>query len=527
MRMTHLEITLIDDVVLSAHSATVGAHESLSYIPGATLLGVAARKLYRTLNLDDSFTAFHSGKIRFCNGLPMIGEMRTSPMPLAFHLGKSDLQKAMQLGNGVNASTQLDAYNLARLNTPENIQLKAIREGYIDTSGKRISPLKTYRMKTAINAVERRAAEGQLFGYQALAARQRFGAMIAADDSIDDFLFKRVTESVCGLISIGRSRSAEYGRVYIELRKPFNVFPIRYDTSTLVLLAISDLALVNHAGQPTLTPSGQAFGLSGARVDFAKSFIRTRSYSPYNAKRCAHDVERHVITQGSVITLNGHFSDSEITQLDSGVGIHREAGLGEVLVNPEFLAEKRVSISYVAAVEGVTEKSIPTGTKASKQCEAFITWLRGRVVGTDTELAAGFVVAKTWCRLLADHQVSARRYLGTPAGGFIGPSASQWGVVYHLSKNASDFVQLRKKLRDTIKESAEGWQEKFTDDKAVSTFHSWFLANIDALDTLNLGDLSTPQSNRRNIAAIREFAKLAMDDAQQWRSASRPSQREL
>src|SRR5579885_854668 len=65
MKRKVLRLTLLDDVALSERAASAGPHLGLDYIPGATLLGAAARRLYDSLSRDDAFLAFHSGKVRF------------------------------------------------------------------------------------------------------------------------------------------------------------------------------------------------------------------------------------------------------------------------------------------------------------------------------------------------------------------------------------------------------------------------------------------------------------------------------
>jgi len=518
MKTACLEIMLIDDIVLSAHAATVGAHESLSHIPGAALLGVVASKIYRALRPEDAFAVFHSGKVRFGNGLPLLGQMRTVPMPLAFHLAKA--AKPISDGNSKRVAEQ--AYNLAKGEMPHSLQLRALREGFIDADGRRVTPTKTYRMKTAISAAEQIATEGQLFGYQALAAGQRFGAFITGDDSINGSLFSRITESLCGEVRFGRSRSAEYGRVRISERTAFTAFPVEAATSKVVLLAMSDLALVDEAGHPILTPSGAALGLPGAQVDFARTFVRSRSYAPYNAKRRAYDMERHVIVQGSVITLNGTFTADQIAALANGVGIHREAGLGEVLVNPALLANQSVTIEDLAADKAVGAEAVQPKlprAAATGEGEAFIAWLRARDVGISPEMKGAFADAKGLLKTLSDHQSSARRYLGLLSGSPVGPSTSQWGTIYNAGKKAREFALLLSILRENIKENAQGWEEQFVIDKELTTFRTWFLAEAEKLANVQP---QSPEANRRAITTIREFAKLAMDAARQHQSNSDP-----
>jgi len=61
-----LHLTLLEDCVLSERNATEGGHRGLDRIPGQTLLGAAAARLYGKLaaNGDDAYTAFHSELVK-------------------------------------------------------------------------------------------------------------------------------------------------------------------------------------------------------------------------------------------------------------------------------------------------------------------------------------------------------------------------------------------------------------------------------------------------------------------------------
>ena len=478
MNTAYLELNLIDDIVLSAHSATVGAHESLSHIPGATLLGVAAGKLYRDLRPEESFIAFHSGRVRFSNGLPLRGGCRTAPVPLSFHTEKS---------------TTTPFYNLAAADMPEGKQPKAVREGFIDASGQVEKPHKTYRMKTAIDAAQRRAAEAQLFGYQALAGGQQFGAVITADADVDKALFIKIVAALCGEVRLGRSRSAEYGRVQVvERSKAFTPLPKASVAVKITILAMSDLAVVDAAGEPLLTPTGAALGFGSATVDFAHTFIRTRAYAPYNAKRRTHDLARQVICQGSVITLEGAFTEADCRALNNGVGIHRESGLGEVLVNLQMLADKKIEAKAKA-------KEVSSHATVSPSKTEFTKWLRTRDVGVTDAMAASLAMARKQFGEFNAHQKSARRYLGLGAAEHVGPSASQWGVIFNAAKAAVDAKALHLELTKAIDGKAKNWEDKFAAETGLKSFHTWYFGWHTATGP--------------DVATIREFAKLAMDHA--------------
>jgi hypothetical protein len=55
MGILYFKAELLDDIVLSQRTATVGEHKSLDYIPGSVFLGIAASKHYSKINKDDAW----------------------------------------------------------------------------------------------------------------------------------------------------------------------------------------------------------------------------------------------------------------------------------------------------------------------------------------------------------------------------------------------------------------------------------------------------------------------------------------
>jgi len=161
---------------------------------------------------------------------------------------------------------------------------------------------------------------------------QRFIAQIEADADFDPALFARITQVLQGQLFLGRSRSAEYGRVRVEHRtREHAEQPGPVNGFMLTLWLLSDLAPCNAHGQPTLELDVAGLGLpAGSRIDLAKTFTRTRRYSPWNAKRHGFDTERQVLMAGGVIYIElpeGTDTPALAAQLSRGIGLHREGGL--------------------------------------------------------------------------------------------------------------------------------------------------------------------------------------------------------
>jgi CRISPR-associated protein Csx10 len=316
MKTLTITLKLLDDTVISERAATQGGHRCLDYIPGANLLGWSATQLYPTLSKHDAWSLFHSGMVRFGNALPLTATGAVGrPMPLCWHENKG--------GNRAIQDSQIQPgslMNLLHCEPDADVQPRQLRAGYVSEQGEVVKPNRMLRMKTAIDPDQGRAANAQLFGYEAIVAGTRFQAKLTADDTIDPSLLEKLRTSLCGQIRLGRSRSAQYGGVQALTNSWREETPTNKPQSNLILWLQSDLALVNEAGSPTLVPEAQLLGLtSGARYQADRSFVRYRRYTPYNQARRSHDVERQVISQGSVLcyaldTLN-YFDPALFTDL--------------------------------------------------------------------------------------------------------------------------------------------------------------------------------------------------------------------
>ena len=349
MKEQTIVIELQEDTVISATSATAGAHASLDYIPGATLLGAAAARLYRQLG-SQAFEVFHGNAARFSDALPLIDDRPAWPVPLCWHEQK--FSPARVDGRVVGK----EVVNLAIGKRPERTQIKQLRDAHVDlATGRWVKPTLRLRMKTALE--QGSAKESHLFGYEALPAGCRFVATIAArDNQLLDQLINVFSDGIL----IGRSRSAEYGRASVDIRD-IPISTTRSDSGKFSFLYLaSDLCLLDDHGQPCLSPEGRQLGLDRLALVPEKSFLRTRDYAPWNAYRRAHDMERQVIVRGSVLALAGTISEADVTRLErEGLGLYRNQGLGQVRINPAFVVDPGAAIQSRETASDFNRSSPP------------------------------------------------------------------------------------------------------------------------------------------------------------------------
>ncbi|MCU7960114.1 MAG: hypothetical protein KZQ58_08970 [gamma proteobacterium symbiont of Bathyaustriella thionipta] len=255
-----------------------------------------------------------------------------------------------------------------------------------------------------------------------------------------------------GEVLLGRSRSAEYGRVRIRTMELDRPSPGSISNEALTLWLLSDVALIDSQGRMSIEPNGDTLGIPDAAVAWDKTFVRTRRYSPWNAARHGFDRERQVLTAGSVIHLNlkTALSVEMISRLHQGLGLYREAGLGRVWVNPPMLADEHPSFKSTNRPD--------TAVSPGKPDDPLIAWLQSR--RTDWKEQAE-EEARRLAESIAAAIKRARHFAGVAPALPYGPSKSQWGTVMHAAKNAHSSQALQQKLFEgdaaVIKPKGEGW----------------------------------------------------------------------
>lgn len=434
MRGFAYEIELLEDVVASASGATAGGHRSLDYLPGAMFLGTAASKLYSKLTADEAFTVFHSGRVRFLTAFPLGPDGQPClPLPRSFHLEKYG---TLRLGDGLPDKASDDLQNLARpvANGGKQMERPEPVEGrFLSASGEIVRTPKGRTLRTAIDPATRRRAETQLFGYEAIRAGTRFLAEVHLDDGVDSSLEGALKKTLCEtVIRLGRSKLKEYGNARTGPAQPLAAWQVNNSGDDLLLIYLrSDLALLDRVtGQPTLEPTPRMFELpEGAEIAWEHTFLRARRFSPINSKRRRPDLEHQVLVQGSVIAFrfpNGSPPDLEElrARLAPGIGAYRAEGLGQLLVEPAFLAERLVAKKAFAAAGAASAFASSARLEAEK--EDLLIWAVGHAkLRRDREEA--YEQAGKWLETLS------RKAMASNA-----PGRSQWGLVRERALIAED-----------------------------------------------------------------------------------------
>ena len=415
------------DIVLHASSNTEGNIERFDYIAGSNFLGMAARA-YDEFK-EKAFDVFHSGAVRFGDAHIMHGGEATHHVPFSWFA-----PKGVSLEDAIKEHALYNDHFITEDEYKKFIadgeQLKQQRSGYVTAAGTMAKIEHRYAQKSSYDKRNRRSKDGYMFGYYALPKGTQWHFTVEIDDDNIDSELIRTT--LLASKRLGKSRSAEYGRITIEEAAPIvplpqQLSPIKIDGRFYIFLyAQSRLALYDEHGRESYRPSLKSLGLDGGKIAWELSQIRTDRYTPYNAARKVRDPERLVILKGSVIAVEvaedfdvAHYQEA----VSRGIGLYRSEGHGKVLVNPEFIASREPKFA-----SGNGEKGNSKTVKG--EAGAVHSWLRQQRAAQESE----YEMLKAVREFIANNSVSGNK--------------SQWGQVRSLCRSASTNEEIYDKLFD-------------------------------------------------------------------------------
>ena len=433
MKELKFKCTLLSDVILNRKSATTGPNETLDFIPGSNFLGIAASRLYTQVSAEEAGILFHSGKVRFGDAHPSLGNFRGLRVPASMYFPK--------LGG---PETELFIHHLIPPTSDlSDRQLKQSRRGFFDFSDSGDCPVArlvktetSFAVKSAYDRDRRRSKDEQLFGYQSLRKGLTLYFSVEIDDEAHDSV-KDIEDKILGALSgerqIGRSRSAQYGLVRIE-RADFAEAPCEAPIhiggiKSVAVYADSRLIFLDEFGLPTFRPTARMIGLKG-EVDWEKSQIRTFRYAPWNFKRQCFDTDRCGIEKGSVIVVD--LPEDYDPELRSRyVGDYVNEGFGRVIYNPVFLkADANGNALFRLDMNPAAETA--AAQPAPLSSSPLFRYLDGMKKRVDETMQI-YEMVNDW---------TARNARKFTKGDF----ASQWGNIRSLAISAFDIGELKKEL---------------------------------------------------------------------------------
>ncbi len=415
---------LKSDIIISERTATEGSQKTLDFIPGSSFMGLVAGKLYKELTKEQSKIVFHDASVQFGDAHLICNGQRTIKIPLSWYVPKrtSSLRELVLKEDGLNP-------------------YKQCRDGYIAFFNNSFTWLKTgkrFSLKSAYDLKSRKSMDKQMFGYQSLVSGSRWGFDVRFRN-IPEETEKKIVSSLVGEGRLGKSRSAEYGLVWIAQGEYTECFQLGNIADVCYIYAESRLIFLDRNGQFCLQPEIAQFGIENAEIDWQESRIRVFQYAPFNSKRQTRDAERCGIEKGSVIVVRkkpGFNLDRSV--IDHGVGAFRGEGFGRVMINPVFLQaneDGRIPFYYTDAEEaGGKDISMIESVQMTDQDNVLYSFLRRESVQKERDKKVFDLVNK----FINEHGKHFAK----------GRFSSQWGKIRMFAYESKTSEELIEKLFD-------------------------------------------------------------------------------
>lgn len=517
------KLTAIDSIIIQESNKTVGFNACLDYVPGSALLGYFASKLYSQLPQEQSWELFHSGAVQFGNAYPIADNELSLPLPLSFHYPKG--QDAKQINELTSFTNQVEE--------SLSVQWKQMRAGYINSQGLVGRPFIGVSTKSAIDPKTGTVEDGKLFTYEHIQAGAEFaGVLTVTTPELTDL----VKQSAGEIVRIGRSKNTEFGRMRIEFFEVSGTHSVSDHGDTITVWFVADAQVINSVGEPVLRPTltelfggypsehsaGNNTSALSARLDEQSSFVRTRRVSRYNQKRGVTDTEQVLIEKGSVLVYRdvSGCSKAMLEQLQAyGVGMNKQAGLGQVVINPLWSHQKQLNAPLFNAKAVKVASMSSSGAITETPKTALMAWMQEQVAA-DKKATVALSEAKNLTNSIVKLYDSARYYNTIAQAHQAGPSQSQWRRIQSALKQQPE--TLARVLFDgehaicKAKNDAIGWgiQWKISGNDFVCFADAWHdLFAQYSVDTVALCveqicrfDLSTYQGLK---AAKKEFEVIS------------------
>lgn len=334
MKTKQFKCTLLSDVIINQKAATEGSQATLDFIPGSNFLGIVAGSLYELLEPDQKMLIFHSGKVRFGDAHPAKENKRSLRVPAAWFIPKIKTSK--------NKGLLLVHHHINDFDVYKQEQPKQCRTGFYcfddeSKTAEKVEVYKTFVLKSAYDKDFRRSRDEQIFGYQALDKGLELIFEISADEQVSPDILKKIEDSLTGEKRVGRSKTAQYGLVYIKTLSgeewTQKKEKVELENNIACIYADSRLIFLDEFGNSTFTPQPSDFHMEG-EIDWTVSQIRTFQYAPWNSKRRARDSDRCGIEKGSVIVIKNASCKDDY---NGYAGMFQNEGFGKIIINPNFL----------------------------------------------------------------------------------------------------------------------------------------------------------------------------------------------
>ncbi|MEM6801314.1 MAG: hypothetical protein AAF696_07905 [Bacteroidota bacterium] len=385
-------------------------------------------------NSAQSLELFHKGGVRFGDAHPMVEGRPTYPIPFDWHYPKNEGLKGK-----IYLAHRLSLKDRSEL-VLQGIQLKQARGKYICKDNNFLEVEQNFSIKSAYDRETFSSKEGQMYGYFHLKKGSQWYAEVHIDPNSESESYAGLIRgSFNGVQRIGRSSSAQYGRIRIEEIPSLSITQTEVKAGKILLYAYSNLCLFDEQGNNTVAPTAEILGLPGSKIIWRESQIRTRIYRTWNKKRNARNTDLNIIEKGSVFSLDVSKTLNS-ARFEKGIGALRSEGFGQVLINPPFLVPEDPKQRFFPGSKEVGQdyqfslnKSFVNFSQPANDSFEVLDFLRHR----KEKFEGRYDLEKRINAFIKDH-----------GGIFEGVNSSQWGQVRNIARKVTQPEDLRKFLFD-------------------------------------------------------------------------------
>lgn len=341
----YLEQPLLATQLLGDPNSSV----SFPYLPGSLVRGMLIHRYRQSRSaLTEDEVAFDSncrrlffsGQTRFLHAYPLMEDGRRSlPTPLIFLRRKGDVE-----GGTVFNAAHAD-FDREEAEADDALQTVSVPFCLLDAEEVTLCTPAPNRLTVHVARAPKpgraTADNGAIFQYEALSAGQWFGGVILASDPEDAVMLKTLLP---GSAWLGRSRSAGYGHVRIELAEdPADQWREVGTAAELsagqpvTMTLLSDAILRDATGAAALTLSKSVLeaylGIEIAALHPERSFSATTMSGGFNRTGHTPVAQSYAVAAGSTVTFEpvGPLGVKQLTELEAqGIGERRAEGFGRI-----------------------------------------------------------------------------------------------------------------------------------------------------------------------------------------------------
>jgi len=360
MKSLKFHITTLSPLLITNNTGDLNMVSTKEYISGTAILGALAGIYIKKNNLEDAhknndfYKWFLDGSLKFTNAyIVSIDDKKNIndnlPIPISIQKNKDD---------------ETDIYDLL---FSEDKEIADKTTKIIGGFGKiEKDLLYEQNVKKSLNFHHERDCDtgttqkGMIFNYESIDSGQTFeGAIMGEENNLNElsnFLGKSLA------LNIGRSRSAQYGKVTFEFikDKPEDI-PVNSASGEISLTLLSDAIIYNEQGFSTTDKRDFKNALKeklGNSVEIKKSFVKTGEIENFVSVWKLRKPSETCFLMGSCFLISGANDDKKLKELQiNGIGERTHEGFGRVAIGMQ--TEKKLT------KRGYGESPINSGTLPS------------------------------------------------------------------------------------------------------------------------------------------------------------------